>query len=101
MAGKKNLLTGDLVAFQPVGEVTVMPPTDGVVGQFLEQTANMFKARAMRMNGLLARINEAGQRSESLLRMGAERMEAAERQLAEDLGKQGLTADKGSSEESE
>ena len=47
----------------------------------------MFKARAMRMSALLARINESGQRTELLLRMGAERMEAAEARLEQDLRK--------------
>ena len=53
----------------------------------------MFKARAMRMGGLLARINESGQRTELLLRMGAERMEAAEARLEKDLRKQGLVSE--------
>ncbi len=82
--------TGDLVAVQPINEVTVLPPNSGVVGQFLEQVQNMFRARAMRMAGLLARINESGQRTELMLRMGAERMEAAEARLEQDLRKQGL-----------
>jgi hypothetical protein len=82
--------TGDLVAVQPINEVTVLPPNSGVVGRFLEEVQNMFKARAMRMGGLLARINESGQRTELLLRMGAERMEAAEARLEQDLRKQGL-----------
>ena len=63
---------------QPVGEVTVLPPNSGVVGKFLEDVHNMFKARAMRMGGLLSQINESGQRTELMLRMAAERMEAAE-----------------------
>jgi hypothetical protein len=88
--GKKNQITGELVAFQPTGEVTVLPPQSGIVGKFLDDTANMFKARAMRMSGLLSRINESGQRTEGLLRTAAERMEAAEAHLAEDLLKQGL-----------
>jgi hypothetical protein len=82
--------TGDLVAVQPITEVTVLPPNSGAVGRFLEEVQNMFKARAMRMGGLLARINESGQRAELLLRMGAERMEAAEARLEKDLRKQGL-----------
>src|SRR5271157_5255486 len=81
---------GDLVAVQPINEVTVLPPNSGVVGRFLEEVQNMFKARAMRMGGLLARINESGQRTELMLRMGAERMEAAEARLEQDLRKQGL-----------
>ena len=86
----KQKTTGDLVAVQPVTEVTVLPPNSGVVGRFLEEVQNMFKARAMRMGGLLARINESGQRIELMLRVGAERMEAAEARLEQDLRKQGL-----------
>jgi len=89
----KQKTTGDFVAVQPVTEVTVLPPNGGVVGRFLEEVQNMFKARAMRMGGLLARINESGQRTELLLRMGAERMEAAEARLEKDLRKQGLVID--------
>lgn len=80
----------DIVAYQPTATVTVLPPDSGVVGSFLEQTANMFKARAMRMNGLLRRIDEAGQRTESLLRTAAERMEAAEEALQEQFNREGL-----------
>jgi hypothetical protein len=82
--------TGDLVAVPPIREITVLPPNSGVVGRFLEEVQNMFKARAMRMGGLLARINESGHRTELMLRMGAERMEAAEARLQQDLRKQGL-----------
>ena len=82
--------TGELVAVQPINEITVLPPNSGAVGRFLEEVQNMFKARAMRMGGLLARINESGQRTELMLRMGAERMEAAEARLEQDLRKQGL-----------
>jgi hypothetical protein len=53
----------------------------------------LFKARAMRTGGLLARINESGQRTELMLRMGAERMEAAEARLQQDLRKQGLVSE--------
>ncbi len=65
---ESNRNVADLVPVQPAGEVTVMPPNSGVVGRFLKQTEDMFKARAMRMSGLLRRINESGQRTESLLR---------------------------------
>jgi hypothetical protein len=82
--------TAELVPFEPSIEITVLPPNSGVIGRFLEETANMFKARAMRMGGLLARINESGQRTERMLRMGAERMEAVEARLEQDLRKQGL-----------
>jgi hypothetical protein len=80
----------DLVAFQSPGSVTVLPPNSGVVGQFLDETRNMLKARAMRMNGLLRRINESGQRTEQLLRQAAERMEAAESALEQQFLKEGL-----------
>lgn len=81
---------GDLIPMQQTADVTVLPPDSGVIGRFLEETANMFKARAMRMSGLLRRINESGQRTELILRMGAERMEAAEAKLENDLRNQGL-----------
>lgn len=80
----------ELVSFHPSSEVTVLPPNSGVVGRFIAETENMFKARAMRMNGLLRRINESGQRTEVLLRMSAERMEAAEAALEQQFRKQGL-----------
>ncbi len=89
----KQKTTGDLVAVQPVTGVTVLPSNSGVVGRFLEEVQNMFKARAMRMGGLLARINESGQRTELMLRMVAERMEAAEARLEQHLRKQGLISD--------
>jgi len=71
------------------------------VGKFLEEVHNMFKARAMRMGGLLARINQSGQRTELMLRMGAERMEAAEARLEQDLRKQGLIAETDRNNETE
>jgi hypothetical protein len=80
----------DLVSYQPTDNISVLPPNSGVVGSFLEQTANMFKARGMRMNGLLRRVDEAGQRTESLLRTAAERMEAAETALQEQFNREGL-----------
>ena len=70
--------------------MTVLPPDSGIVGTFLGQTANMFQARSMRMNGLLRRIDEAGQRTESLFRTAAERMEAAENSLHEQFNREGL-----------
>ena len=73
--------------------VSYAPPHSGVVGKFLEDI-NMFKARIMRIGGLLARINESGQRTELLLQMGAERMEAAESRLEQDLRKQGLISER-------
>ena len=80
----------DIVAFQPTTTVTVLPPDSGVVGQFLEETRNMLKARAMRMNGLLRRLNKSGQRTEQLLRRAAERMEAAESALTVQFQNEGL-----------
>jgi hypothetical protein len=80
----------ELIQFDPSKEVIVLPPNSGVIGRFLEETANMFKARAMRMGGLLRRINESGQRTESILRTAAERMEASEAKLEQDLCKEGL-----------
>jgi hypothetical protein len=80
----------DLVAVNGSNQVDVLPPNQGFVGRFLTETENMFKARAMRMNGLMRRINESGQRTEALLRTAAERMEAAESRMAEDLRKEGL-----------
>ena len=71
----------------------MLPPDSGVVGQFLDETRNMLKARAMRMNGLLRRINESGQRTEQLLRHAAERMEAAESALTSQFQNEGLLPD--------
>jgi hypothetical protein len=85
----------DLVPFRPYTKVTVLPPDSGVIGRFLEGTANMFKARAMRMGGLLRRINESGQRMEAILRTAADGMEAAETKLEQDLCKQGLLPETG------
>ncbi len=84
-------ISNELITLQPTDNITVLPPNSGIVGAFLEQTANMFKARAMRMNGLLRRIDEAGQRTEVLLRTAAERMESAEATLEEQFTKEGLT----------
>src|SRR5208337_4317662 len=84
---------GDLVAVEPSMELVVAPPASGVVGRFLEETRNMFKARAMRMSAQLARINDSGQRTEKMLRMAAGMMEAAELRLEQDLRKQGLLSD--------
>jgi hypothetical protein len=85
-----NYNVTDLVAFHSTGTVTVLPPNSGVVGQFLDETRNILKARAMRMNGLLRRINESGQRTEALLRTAAEKMEAAETALGAQFQKEGL-----------
>ena len=82
--------TGELVVMQPSTEMILPPPNSGVIGRFLEETANMFKARAMRMGGLLRRIDESGRRTEVILRTAAQVMEAAETQLQQDLCKQGL-----------
>ena len=85
--------SAELVPVQPSSEVTVLPPSSGFIGRFLEETANMFKARAMRMGGLQRRINEAGQRTEDLLRAAAQKMEAAEAKIRADLAKEGLIAE--------
>lgn len=83
----------ELIPMQQTEEMTVLPPDSGAIGRFLEETANMFKARTMRMGGLLRRINESGQRTELILRMAAERMEAAESCLEQDLRMQGLVSE--------
>jgi hypothetical protein len=88
---KDCLNKGEIVAFEPRHEVVVLPPNSGVVGRFIAETENMFKARAMRMTGLMRRINESGQRTEVLLRMAAETMEAAEAALEQRFLKEGLT----------
>jgi hypothetical protein len=79
-----------LAAVQPMNEITVLPPDSGFLGRFLSDTENMLKARAMRMGGLLRRINESGQRTENMLRMAAERMEATHAKLEKDLRREGL-----------
>lgn len=94
-----NRSVTDLVAFQPTSTVTVLPPSSGVVGQFLDETRNMLKARAMRMNGLLRRINESGQRTEQLLRQAAEHMEAAEAALGAQFKSEGLLPEEDTKEE--
>src|SRR5271157_117724 len=100
-ARESNRNVTDLVPVQPSGEVTVLPPDSGVVGRFLKQTEDMFKARAMRMSGLMRRINESGQRTEALLRTAAQRMEAAESTLEQQFHKEGLVneADSGANAE--
>jgi hypothetical protein len=79
----------DVVAM-PVNVVTVLPPESGVMGNFLDAVRNTFKARAMRMNGLLKRVDDTGQRMEAMLRMAAERAQAAESALEQNLLKEGL-----------
>ncbi|MFC1833207.1 hypothetical protein ACFL2Q_00565 [Thermodesulfobacteriota bacterium] len=101
---KKDASKGaELVAVEPVNtEMEVLPPTTGTVGNFLNDTANMFKARGMRMRGVLGRIDQSGQRTEALLRTAADCMEAAEAKLEHDLKKEGLlpeTTDDGDEEE--
>ena len=91
----------DLVTLQSSNAVTVLPPDSGVVGQFLEETRNMLKARAMRMTGLLGRINSSGQRTEQLLRQAAEGMEAAEAALGAQFRSEGLLSDSEKTEEME
>jgi hypothetical protein len=82
-----------LTTVQPLSDIIIPPPDSGFLGKFLSDTENMLKARAMRMGGLLRRINESGQRTETMLRMAAERMEATEAKLEKDLRKEGLTQD--------
>lgn len=89
----------DLVAFQAASEVTVLPPESGVVGSFLEQTANMFKARSMRMTTLLRRIDESGQRMETLLRTALDKSEAAEAALQNQFRREGLLQEADGEEE--
>lgn len=92
----------DLVPLQPADRaVTILPPDSGVVGQFLEETRNMLKARAMRMSGLLRRINESGQRTEQLLRQAAERMESAEAALGAQFRSEGLLEETETNDETE
>jgi hypothetical protein len=88
----------DIVAI-PANSVTVLPPDQGVVGQFRDETRYMLKARAMRMNGPLMRINESGQRTEALLRQAAERMEAAEVALGAQFQNEGLLPETDGNEE--
>ena len=90
MAKKKKQDETALVAVNPTNHVEVLTPDSGVVGGFLNDTANMFRARSMRMKGLFNRINETGERMEGLLRMAAQRPEAAEARLQDDLRNQGL-----------
>jgi hypothetical protein len=82
--------TVDLIPISRPAEVTILPPNSGYVGEFLGDVRNMLKARAMRMTGLMRRINESGQRTEALLRMAAQKMEAEEAALEEQFQNQGL-----------
>jgi len=90
---KQKQMSRELIPVHPVGDVTILAPNAGVVGKFLEDVHNMFKARAMRMTSLLRQIDESGQRTEHMLRMASERMKAAESRLELDLQKQGLVAE--------
>ncbi len=90
----------DLVPI-PAEGVTVLPPSSGVVGRFLEETRNMLKARAMLMNSLLRRINESGLRTEALLRQAAEKMEAAESALITQFQNEVLLPDREGNDETE
>jgi hypothetical protein len=92
---ESNQSAAELIPFQPSTDVILPPPNSSVIGKFLEETANMFRARGMRMAGLLRRINESGQRTEAILRTAAGRMEAAEFKLHQDLCKQGLLDETG------
>jgi hypothetical protein len=83
---------------QPLNEIIIPAPESGFLGKFLEETENMLKARAMRMSGLLRRINESGQRTENLLRSAAERMDSTYSKLEIDLRKEGLVPEDEDSE---
>jgi hypothetical protein len=91
--------TVDLVPVSRPAEVTVLPPSSGYVGDFLADVRKMLKARAMRMTGLLHRINESVQRTEALLRTAAQKMEAAEAALEAQFQNQGLFSESDSAEE--
>ncbi len=93
MSKKRNSQGKGELAPVHEAEMTILPPAGGIVGEFLTDTENMFRARSMRMKSLFARINETGQRMEGLLRMAAERIDAAEARLEDDLRGQGLLAD--------
>jgi hypothetical protein len=80
-----------LAAVPSLKDKAVVPaPDSGFLGRFLEESENMLKARAMRMTGLMRRINESGQRTENLLRRAAEKMEATHSKLQKDFRKEGL-----------
>ncbi len=95
---KQKGMSRELIPVQPVGEVTILPPNSGVVGKFLEDIHDMFKSRAMRMGSLLRQIDESGHRTELMLRVAADQMEAAEARLEQDLRKQGLISEAESAE---
>ena len=90
----------ELVPVQPA-EIIVSPPQSGKVGQFLNDTENMFRARGMRMKGLFNRIDQTGRKMESLLRMAAEAMDAAEAKLEDDFRNQGLLSEEEGHDEAE
>lgn len=90
MAREKDERETGMTVIQPLGDMAVPPPDSGFLGKFLQDNENMLKARAMRMSGLLRRINESGQRTENLLRTAAEKMEAAYAKIEKDLCKEGL-----------
>lgn len=90
MPKQKDERETSLAAVQPIDDIVVPASDSGFLGRFLQDTENMLKARAMRMNGLLRTLNESGQRTELLFRKAAERMEAAHSKLERDLQKAGL-----------
>jgi hypothetical protein len=98
---KKKQEETALIAIHSTNEIEVLPPESGVMGHFLDNIRNTFKARAMRMNGLLKRVDETGQRMEGMLRMAAERAEAAESALEQNLLKEGLLTNISSDEDTE
>jgi hypothetical protein len=99
MAKRKKQET-TLAAVEPM-DIEVLPPQWGAVGEFLADTANMFRARGMRMKALFGRINETGHQMEKMLRCAADTMEAAHGKLEEDLRKQGLLPEISSEEDDE
>ena len=79
-----------LITVEPREHITLLPPNSGVVGRFLEEAENMFKARAMRIAGLLRRLDESGRTTEQLWRQATERMEASEAALGAQFRSEGL-----------
>ena len=73
--------------------MSVLPPTSGRVGSFLERTEKQFKSRGKKMDDLLKRINASGARTEAMLEIAAGMMEASEAKLERDFRGQGLLPD--------
>jgi hypothetical protein len=73
--------------------MSILPPTSGRVGAFLESTEKQFKSRGKKMDDLLKRINASGARTEAMLQTAAGMMEAAEASLERQFRGQGLLPD--------